>query len=277
MDAYEFFSKYGVFVDVATVRNKRNLHLHEEYEIYYLLTGARDYFIEEEFFVVKTGEFALVPNGCLHKTSGVGGTRFLVYFNSTVLTEIFSEKTAEYLMTVFNFYHRQPQGVDKEVIVGILTEMYSLREKGEDFAVKLKLGELLFKIAESLPVKNDDNSTDMLVKKIVEFTNSNYATIKGVDEVSQKFFLNKSYVCRVFKKSMGIRYTTYLNKVRLKKAIEFLSNQRDNVSTVAEKCGFNSTAYFCKIFKDEYKITPLEFKGGAKHGQSSGIVEDLLY
>lgn len=276
MDAYEFFSKYGIFIDVETVRAQGTPHTHSEYEIYYLLTGSRDYFVEEDFFVVKSGEFALVPKGYLHRTGGVGGKRFLVCFTVDVIKEIFSESIVSFLIEAFNEHHRAPQGANKERAVSILSEMCSLRESGDGFAVRVKLGELLFLVAESSPAQKENRATDLLVKKIVEFTNSNYATIKGIDEISQKFFLNKSYVCRVFKNAIGLSYTTYLNKVRLKKAVELLSSQQYNVSTVAEKCGFNSTAYFCKIFKTEYNITPLEFKGGANYPISPEFIKEFI-
>ena len=35
-----------------------------------------------------------------------------------------------------------------------------------------------------------------------------------------------------------------------------------NLNTISEKCGFTSAAYFSRVFKKQYGITPGQFRGG---------------
>ncbi|MBQ9781920.1 MAG: AraC family ligand binding domain-containing protein, partial [Clostridia bacterium] len=57
-----------------------SMHSHDCYELYYMVNGERDYFVESNFFTVKTGQFALINKGQLHKTGGKGGERILISF-----------------------------------------------------------------------------------------------------------------------------------------------------------------------------------------------------
>ena len=45
-----------------------SMHYHASYELYYLQTGNRDYFIEDKLFPVSAGDFVLIPPGKLHRT-----------------------------------------------------------------------------------------------------------------------------------------------------------------------------------------------------------------
>ena len=47
------------------------MHYQEEYEIYYILSGEWEYFVDDTFFPVKAGELIFVPHNMLHRTDGV--------------------------------------------------------------------------------------------------------------------------------------------------------------------------------------------------------------
>ena len=48
-----------------------------------------------------------------------------------------------------------------------------------------------------------------------------------------------------------------------------LSETDDTVTEVGYKCGFNDTAYFCKVFKKHLNVTPNQMKKSTVYEGSS--------
>jgi AraC-like DNA-binding protein len=49
--------------------------------------------------------------------------------------------------------------------------------------------------------------------------------------------------------------------IRLDRAKELLRDQRNGIASVALDCGYNDSGYFARVFKQEYGVTPQEWRG----------------
>ncbi|MFD2255145.1 substrate-binding domain-containing protein [Luteolibacter algae] len=63
-----------------------------------------------------------------------------------------------------------------------------------------------------------------------------------------------------FKLHLGQTITTYLTAARLHTAADLLTQTSLSVQEIAGRTGFGSSRYFCKLFKQSYFYTPLEFR-----------------
>ena len=82
----------------------------------------------------------------------------------------------------------------------------------------------------------------------------------GLKSITKQFNYDQKYICRIFKKYMGITMTDYLNYMRLNYALPLLQNTNKSVSEIAQDLGFASVSYFNVIFKKRYSITPSEVR-----------------
>ena len=57
---------------------------------------------------------------------------------------------------------------------------------------------------------------------------------------------------------MGISFQEYINIIRLDKATSLLITTNETITDIALKCGFSSTNYFNKLFKENYNLTPTD-------------------
>lgn len=73
------------------------------------------------------------------------------------------------------------------------------------------------------------------------------------------FYLNPSYLSRLFKKETGGKFIDYLVKVRLNKAKELLAGGKKTVNQVSEMVGYTNTRYFRQIFKEHIGLTPQQY------------------
>ena len=113
-----------------------------------------------------------------------------------------------------------------------------------------------FKAYESEKIDKELDHTE----KICAYINKNYKRRINADELSHEVSLNKNYMIRIFKARMGKTPIEYLIETRLFYSSNLLTSSKLSVGEIALECGFNSSAYFTKVFKEHYRMTPLEFR-----------------
>lgn len=54
----------------------------------------------------------------------------------------------------------------------------------------------------------------------------------------------------------------FIRLIRLNKAKELLANPSLSIATIALDSGYNDPGYFARVFKQEYGVTPQEWRAG---------------
>lgn len=83
--------------------------------------------------------------------------------------------------------------------------------------------------------------------------------------VAQEIGVSANYLSTCFKVETGIRFTRYLNVLRLERARALLEDARYRIYEIAELIGIPNTRYFSKLFREHTGSTPSEYR---KHLQS---------
>lgn len=97
--------------------------------------------------------------------------------------------------------------------------------------------------------------------EIVEYIQKNISDPElSLSSIANKFYLNPSYLCRVFKQEIGQSFIEYLTKIRIEKAIELLKETDLRNYEVCEKIGVLDPNYFGKCFKKYTGISVSDFK-----------------
>lgn len=247
-------------------KHQPNMHYHHAYELYYIIEGEREYFIDDTFFKASRGDLVWVPANVLHRTAGKGATRYLMYFKYDFLNQYVQAPLLNELLRgdAFVFHADTVNDVQINNLLGRILSEFGEQEK--EFSKQremLMVGyllQLLFLLytAENTYVAKIPEETH--ASQIIKYINENYATIANMEEVANKFFISKYYLCHLFKKSIGVSFVSYLNTIRIKAACDILKTEDLFLSEIAIRCGFNSTPYFCKVFKDEKGMSPSEYR-----------------
>ena len=97
--------------------------------------------------------------------------------------------------------------------------------------------------------------------EIVEYIQKNISDSElSLSSIANKFYLNPSYLCRVFKQEIGQSFIEYLTKIRIEKAIELFKKTDLRNYEVCEKIGVPDPNYFGKCFKKYTGISVSDFK-----------------
>lgn len=268
----EYVKTDDFYIEKYTFKtNMSAMHYHHAYELYYVLEGEREYFIGDSFFSVEPGDLVWVPKDMLHRTEGKGATRFLLYFKDSFLYRYFSEDTVKRLTRNEPFVFR-PEGKYKieieEVFFELLKEYNRKKISGEDydeFSVVKPFFEMLhFVFSHDNYYAKSVSKPNMRMHEIIKYINDNYYEQFTIQDVADNFGITKDHLCHMFPRYIGVTFISYLNTVRVKAACELMKREKDSILDIANKCGFSSSHYFCKVFKKEKGMSPSEYRAQFK-------------
>ena len=80
----------------------------------------------------------------------------------------------------------------------------------------------------------------------------------GIAELCELLNISRTQLHRKLKKLTGLSTSHYIRSLRFKMARELFADPSLNVSEVAFAVGFSSAAYFSKVFKEQFGISPSE-------------------
>lgn len=252
------FSKTDDFFIEHSYSNLKmpSMHYHSTYELYYLESGEREYFVEDKFFRVKTGSFILISPYKLHRTGGNYGKRILVGFSENFLKKTFSENAIETITQVFDKILVTPT-VEEHAI--LMSELRVLEESRDETLSSVTLSSILLKLREC----KSEITFDDRISKVIEYINKNYATITSIDDIANNFYISKYHLCRMFKSAMKMTVVDYLSNIKIKNASELLKTTQKSITEIALISGFNSSAYFTIVFKKATGKSPSEYRRGS--------------
>lgn len=78
--------------------------------------------------------------------------------------------------------------------------------------------------------------------------------------LAEKMFLSKSQLNRKVKSLTGMNTATYINQSRLTQARIFLRDPEKPIGDIVLMCGFESSSYFTKLFKEKFGMTPSQYR-----------------
>ena len=111
-----------------------------------------------------------------------------------------------------------------------------------------------------LSTENAEQRYPELIQNAVELIHRNYAELYGVEELADELAVSKCHLVRAFSTAVGESPGKYLTAVRIDKAKNLLLSKEYAVEVVATLSGFSGANYFCKVFKKETKMSPLEYR-----------------
>jgi two-component system response regulator YesN len=83
-----------------------------------------------------------------------------------------------------------------------------------------------------------------------------------LESIADTIHVNPNYLSRLFKKETGESFSDYLMNIRIAIAKEILARKDISVAKLANEVGYTNASYFCKIFKKNVGISPLQYKKG---------------
>lgn len=98
------------------------------------------------------------------------------------------------------------------------------------------------------------------VDNIKRFIDENYYKKISMEEVSEKFYLNRNYIRTLFVKYLEVSPKQYLQSVRMERAKFMLTNTEESITLIANSVGYEDTLLFSKMFKKYTAVSPQKYR-----------------
>jgi two-component system response regulator YesN len=104
---------------------------------------------------------------------------------------------------------------------------------------------------------NNSLTENTIVNRILGYLEQNYENPDlSVTMISEHLKLSSTYVCHLFKSTMGTTLGTHLTQLRIDKALELMESGNYKVKEVARQVGYRSGNYFSYKFKKRMGYSP---------------------
>ncbi|PAD78304.1 MULTISPECIES: helix-turn-helix transcriptional regulator [Paenibacillus] len=249
-------------------------HLHEHYELYYLMSGERVYFIKDRSYRIKAGDLVFVDRNTVHRTLDSGRPdhdRIVFYIEPELIEGACSDDLAGMLLEPFRWdvpILRLPSPEDEVLARGIDDIFGELLHPGEGSGMLLRHRtlELLlyaYRNREAGRVGNAEDGPPVVhprMQAIVRYVNDNYRKSLALTEVAGTFRISPYYLSRLFKQTTGFAFSDYLNLLRIREAQRLLRETDLAVTEIAWSAGFGNFSHFGKMFKRTVGASPREYR-----------------
>ena len=249
--------------DKVTNRRKvSQVHYHYQYELYYLVSGETKYFVGDDIFHLRAGDFIFVPREILHKTdseSCLHNERILLSFEDAVFTEELRPILAE-LSRCKLIHIPANKSYQVEELLRRLQMEFDREEAYREIMTTLHIRELLTLLCRlKYDYTPQVTESEKMIGAVAEFIRMNFSQDISLSVLSRRFALSEGCLSRKFKAVTGMGISEYLTNVRIHNAVQLLSQGGLSVTEVAERCGYSDSNYFASVFKKFKGTTPLKF------------------
>lgn len=162
------------------------------------------------------------------------------------------------LMNVMNTKIKQIQSTHMDELLHWQIEYMSFFSQNELLEFLIHRVEII--CHEIIEMKKEINPS--LIDDLKAFIDKNYVGEISLEGVAKhRYFVNASYLSRLFKEETGESFSRYLTSVRMKNAKDLVSNHDIPLSEIGAIVGYTDYSYFIKVFKKYYGITPKQMRG----------------
>ena len=101
--------------------------------------------------------------------------------------------------------------------------------------------------------------SNSLVCDILEYINQNINSEITIDELANRFYFDKTYIMKRFKKEIGKSIHEYINIIRVLNSLDYFK-YNNYILSIALKNGFNSIEYYSEVFRKIIGVNPFKYK-----------------
>jgi len=104
------------------------------------------------------------------------------------------------------------------------------------------------------------SNKEVLAENMKRYVREHYHCKISMQEISNYFGYNKDYLGKIFMDNTKDSLNTYINIIRVNKAMELLKRTNLTIKAIAELVGFSDVYYFSKKMKEETGLSPSEWR-----------------
>lgn len=155
-------------------------------------------------------------------------------------------------------------GADPAVaLTGSFSALPELRRASSEEALSRWVSQTFERLIETA-VSAPAGDARMRVQLILNHLRENCGEALSRDGVARRFGLSPAHFSRVLKEGTGQSFSTCLCRMRMERAVRLLRSTGTSILEVGLECGFEDPAYFARVFRRNFRMSPREFRNGIR-------------
>ena len=247
-------------------------HWHRSIEIFLVVEGTIDFYINSVQHTLEKGQLILVNSNEIHSINAP-------YKNFTLVLQIPRKLFENYVAEdelVFQSTLKEKDFILLETIKKMYGQ-YENKGNGYQFDVLSYFYKILYLLMDQYKVTEIDEKTRKhnrqleKLSTITQYIKEHYNEDISLESVAETFGFNPTYLSKMFQKYAGINYKTYVMDVRMNKAYKELMNTNDSITEIATRNGFSDSRSFTKAFRKRFNLLPSIYRKEIQKTQESAI------
>lgn len=259
----DFMVWHGAYKDISFLA-----HWHREIELIWLPSGSARISVNDASFTAHAGDLVVVGSGDFHYSDSYelqNRMEFLVFDPNLLRAPYRPSHFAHPLVRAEDLAAWGLSGRLAELMKSTADEL-ALRDPYYRDIVRADLAAFWYRLKRRIPQEADGaasqsrrSHTLTLLQQLLAYLEEHYAEDISLGFAAGQMGFTESHFSKVFKKLIGINFSTYLNMVRIEHAAALLRSSGARVTDIALSCGFHSVRSFNRTFKEITGRTPSAF------------------
>lgn len=238
---------------------ERELHSHDNFEIYSLLSGDADFLVEGSRYPLHAGDLVLMRKGEVHMfrlRSGAAYERMHVNFDLSATLSFLGRQDllSPFLDRPLGKWNHFPVALFPDrALPHALGALCQAKEEDRLFYLLPLLSGLkeAFETVKSRgsPLKQNP------MEPVLAYLNEHLAEEISIGEICARFFISPAHLTRLFRAATGTTVWQYVTIKRLFLAKAFI-DAGEKPTTVFSRCGFKDYSTFYRAYKKHFHTAP---------------------
>lgn len=261
-----------IFSHIQVPTPRIEFHLHEGFEIYFLISGDVNYFVEKKIYPLRYGDLIFTNNREIHKPSFRSDRlyeRICLEFQPAIIRPYCTP--AFDLLGCFTNRNNgennkltltQRQTEEVLVLFRRIERLSGDDRQGSDLLRLNTVLELLVLINRLFLNIEPEPERTHIPDKLAPVLDHIHAHLEGdlsLETLEKTFYLNRFYLSKLFKESTGSNLHNYILYKRIASAKQLLADGA-SVSQACVRSGFNDYSNFLKQFKRTVGLSPGKYR-----------------
>lgn len=260
--------------DTQPTQGLHMVHSNDGHELYMLIKGDVSFAIDGHVYNLEPYDVLIISNQEIHRTivhSDITYDRIYIYIDPYELSRY--NLPAYDLLELFEkrklgYDNKLPASVIKKA--GIpelfiqLAQWNTSAAPERDLMMVTLLLQLIVRVKSVFYKENhaqkckEDTNYNERVFEILNFISANLCRKVTLDELSERFSINKYYLCHLFKEVTGFTVLEYITYKRIQSARDML-HKGHTIEEAFERLGFENYSSFYRTFKKITFHSPREY------------------
>lgn len=224
--------------------------------LFYVREGAASILCNGRKILLLPGNVYLVPAGtCASYHCEKGGHLDKLFFHISLLSTDNHDLLSDLPHTIYELSFAQA-GCEQ------IFRLYQAPSYQTLLTLRIILYQTLLEFYTHFSLPTPEMKTySAVTQSVVRYIQNHFSIALTIDCIAEANFVSKGYLCKLFKKEIGISIGKYIDEQALFRAKRMLLTEKQRtIQQISAALGFHDQAYFSRRFKEKTGLSPAQYR-----------------